>query len=283
MAAMVWLLAWLLSAQVGGFWCSMHPGERSPVPAACPICHMPMVAIPPFRVGEYPIDVALVPQRGSRGVAALRLVVRDPATRAVVTAFDTVHERTFHLFILGRDLEFFLHVHPEMRADGTFELTQALPPGEYVLVADFLPTGGVPQTVSRAILTPGFDPPPVRGSPARPLTAGPADVIVGGIRARLDAPAVAAGKDAHLQFTFSHAASGAPVTDLEPYLGSPAHLLMVNPDVTDAVHGHPEGEATSGPTVAFDVLVPAAGPFKLWVQIQRRGRVLTFPFTVVAR
>ena len=242
-----------------------------------------MVPIPPFRVGEYPIDVSLVPQQNGRGIAGLRLVVRDPASRAVVTAFETVHERTFHLFILSRDLGSFLHVHPEMRADGTFELTQALPPGEYMLVADFLPTGGVPQTVSRAILTPGFDPPPTRGSPTPLLTAGPADVVVDGIRARLEAPALAAGKDATLKITFSHAASGAPVSDLEPYLGSPAHLLMVNPDVTDAVHGHPEGEATSGPTVAFDVLVPTDGPFKLWVQIQRRGKVLTFPFTVVAR
>ena len=283
MAPMVWLLVWMLSAQGGGFWCSMHPGERSAVPAACPICHMPMVPIPPFRVGEYAIDVSLVPQKNGRGMAGLRLVVRDPASRAVVTAFETVHERTFHLFILSRDLESFLHVHPDMRADGTFELAQSLPPGEYVLVADFLPAGGVPQTVSRAVVTPGFDPPSTRGRPTPALTAGPSDVVVDGIRARLEAPALAAGKDVTLKITFSHAASGAPVTDLEPYLGAPAHLLMVNPDVTDAVHGHPEGEATAGPTVAFDVLIPTTGPFKLWVQIQRRGKVLTFPFTVVAR
>ena len=39
MAPMVWLLVWLLSTQGSGFWCSMHPGERSA--GACGVPDLP--------------------------------------------------------------------------------------------------------------------------------------------------------------------------------------------------------------------------------------------------
>jgi hypothetical protein len=73
--------------------------------------------------------------------------------------------------------------------------------------------------------------------------------------------------------------AGAPVTDLEPYLGSVGHLLVVSPDLTHSIHGHPDALG-SGPELAFDVEFPEAGIYKLWVQIQRRGKVSAVPFVV---
>ena len=37
-----------------------------------------------------------------------------------------------------------------------------------------------------------------------------------------------------------------------------------------------------GTALAFQVLFPRAGTYRLWVQFQRHGRVLTAPFTVSA-
>ena len=137
------------------FWCPMHPNERSPVQAACPICKMTMVRIPPVRIGEYRMDVEQIVSRVTRAVTGLRIVIRDPVTSQPVTLLETVHERPLHLFIVSRSLEYFAHVHPEEASGGAFEVRQAIPAGEYMVVADFLPRGGSPQTLQRAIVTPG--------------------------------------------------------------------------------------------------------------------------------
>ena len=73
--------------------------------------------------------------------------------------------------------------------------------------------------------------------------------------------------------------TGTAVTDLEPYLGSAGHLLVVSPDLTHSIHAHPDAPG-SGPELAFDVEFPEAGIYKLWVQIQRRGKVSAVPFVV---
>ncbi len=143
------------AVQRAEFWCPMHPNERSPVPAACPVCKMTMVRIPPVRIGEYRMDVEQIVSRVSRDVTGLRIVIRDPATSQPVTSLETVHERPVHLFVVSRSLEYFAHVHPEAAAGGAFEVRHAIPRGEYMVVADFLPSGGSPQTLQRAIVTPG--------------------------------------------------------------------------------------------------------------------------------
>ncbi len=71
------------------------------------------------------------------------------------------------------------------------------------------------------------------------------------------------------------------MTDLEPYLGASAHLLIVSVDLTEAIHGHPQGEG-SGPVLSFAPLIPQPGPYKLWIQFQRGGRVSTASFVIEA-
>lgn len=271
------------------FWCPMHPDVRSSAHGKCPLCAMDLVPIPPPRIGEYKLDVAL--ERAPRGgLSGLRLTVRDPQTNAKVTDFATVHEKTFHLFIVGRDLEYFAHVHPELRANGSFVLRHALPPGEYMLLADFLPNGGSSQMVQRAILSPrpaGSKAPGSARSSSGPAVAAfanrdPAPVVVGGIRFDLEAEEVTPGREACLTFSLTDEKSGTPVTDLEPFLGAPAHMLVVRADLGDAIHGHPAETGSAGPTLSFHPLMPAEGVYKVWIQVQRAGRVVTAPFLLKA-
>jgi hypothetical protein len=267
------------------FWCPMHVDIRSPAPRTCTLCGMDLVPIPPPRLGEYRLDVEPVVSGAARArgmrVTGLRLRVNDPDGQRVTT-FATVHEREFHLFIIGRSLEYFAHVHPVTAGkEGRFDLEHELPSGEYMLFADFLPYGGTTQMLQRAIVTPGyagrlFDAPPQ-------LVEGPAETVVDGVRVRVVDADLAAGKPGCLQFGLSDASSDAPITDLEPFLGAPAHLLIVKPDLTEGIHGHPEEQATGGPTVSFDPRVPAPGLYKLWVQFQRKGRVSTAAFVVAVR
>ena len=255
----------------------MHPDVRAPGAATCPICAMPLVPIPPPRIGEYKLDVTLLPRAGG-GAAGLTLTVRDPDTADPVNSFIEVHERRLHLFLISRDLSQFAHVHPEERSDGSFELRHDLAAGEYMLIADFLPTAGTAQLVQRAVVTPGYAGPIFAPAPA--LTASPAEQVAGGMRIRLEPEPLRPRRESLLRFVISDVDSGLPVTNLEPYLGAAGHMLIVSSDLSAAVHGHPEGIRSPGPVVTFSPTFPAPGMYKLWVQFQRRGQVVTASFVV---
>ena len=264
------------------FWCPMHPDVRSPSVTRCPICSMDLVPIPAPAFGHYRLDVTQVPRPDGNGVRALTLTIRHPQTDAPVAGFTEIHERLLHLFVVRRDLTLFAHVHPERAGDG-FEVPIDLPPGAYVLIADFVPSGGAPQLVQHAIVTQGYS-----GSPFERATvaADLAEKVVDGLRVGVRADGLRAGKETVLRFTIRDAASGAVVTDLEPYLGAAGHLLVVSADLTQAIHAHPEGVAATpvqDGDVVFAPVLPAPGPYKLWVQVQRQGKVVTVPFAVVAR
>ena len=262
-------------------WCPMHPGIRAAGSSTCPVCGMDMVPIPPPRVGEYALDVEASASRRKmekESAITLQLTVRDPQDGAVVTNFLKVHERPFHLFIVSRDLSTFVHAHPEQRDGGVFVLDQVLTPGEYMLIADFLPVGGTPQVIHRAIVTPGYAGPLFNDPPKLAVT--PEAQTIDGLRVRLEPGNVTALRRASLRFHVSDAATGAEVRDLEPYLGASGHLLLVNGNLTVALHGHPAGTQTAGPEILFDPVLPKAGPYKLWLQFQRKGRVVTVPFVI---
>lgn len=259
-------------------WCPMHPAARAPGASTCPICRMDMVPIPAPRVGEYVLDVVTTHAPRKGGAIGLRLIVRDRHDGSAITNFVEVHERSFHLFIVSRDLKTFVHAHPEQRDGGVFVLEQALEPGEYMLIADFLPAGGTPQVVHRAIVTPGHTGPLFNDPPK--LAVSPAEQTIDGLRVKLVATDVTALRPASLRFVVSDATTGAEVRDLEPYLGASGHLLIVNGSLTSALHGHPTGTQTAGPEILFDPVLPKAGMYKLWLQFQRKGRIVTVPFVI---
>jgi hypothetical protein len=237
----IWLLALLL-----GF--SAASGER----------------MQPAAFATYPVDLRVTPTL--TGVR-LRLSVRHPATHAIVRTFSIVHERPMHLFLVGAGLEYFTHDDPVQQPDGVFMLDVPLPrKGPYMAIAAFVPARGTPQVFQQVFTTgEAFD------RPAAPV-ADLAAKIVDGVRVSVDVSKSKAGEAAPLAFRFEDAASGAPVSDIEPYLGASAHLLAVPVDLSEAVLGQPAGDA-HGPALSFALLIPRAGRYKLWIQFQRNGHV----------
>lgn len=258
----------------------MHPDIRSSVPGKCRLCGMALAPIPRARVGEYRMEVTAArdARRNSAGSspALIRLALHDPDGKPVI-ALTPVHERPIHLFVVDRTLEFFAHVHPEPAAGGGFDVAIPMPAGEYAVIADFLPQNGTPQTLQRMIATPGYRGPLFSATPAPSVDLG-TEKIVDGIRVRAAVDRLKGGRDSLFAFTLTDALTGAPVSDLEPFLGAPGHMLIVSADLTEASHVHPEEPSATGPTVSFHPVMPAAGLYKLWVQFQRRGHVVTVPF-----
>ena len=149
-----------------------------------------------------------------------------------------------------------------------------------MVVADFTPAGGPPQTLQRAVIAPGANPPAIDRLPA--LRETPRRVPASGLIVTVEGE-LTAGKTDTLTFSFTDAATGDPPHDLEPYLGAPAHLVAASADLTDVQHAHPEDMAGPIRRVAFDVTPARAGAYKLWLQLQRGGKVVTVPFVLAAR
>ena len=160
--ALIALLAFaLLGAQPPiEFTCPMDPEVRSAQPGKCPKCGMKLEAGIREQI-EYPLQLQIRPRQIPAG-RELQLSFRasDPKTGAPVTKFEVVHEKLFHLFIVSDDLQYFAHVHPDAQPGGTFVLRTTLPkPGTYRLLADYYPSGGVPQLTPKTITTAGYTSP----------------------------------------------------------------------------------------------------------------------------
>jgi hypothetical protein len=261
------------------YWCPMHPDERAPSAIACPVCKMTMVRIPPMKVGEYRMDLAPLAAAPGRGLRGIRVTLREPGTGAVVPSLDTVHDKPLHLFVVSRDLEFFRHVHPDAYRGQPLEFRLDIPAGEHMVIADFLPSGGTPQLIQRLVIAPGPRP-QVAKMPATPPMWG----VAGGVRAQIvSTPELVAGRNANLRITLTGAADASPIQDLEPYLGAPGHLVIVNQPLTTAIHGHPAATEAPSHVLSFDVTFPHAGAYKAWLQFQRAGTVLTIPLGLTVR
>jgi hypothetical protein len=273
------------------WFCPMHPEvTASEAGSRCRKCGMALVPGDPFDTREYSLELTTTPAAVKAGEpVTLTFTIRHPGTNAVITSYEVVHEKRYHLFVVSRDMEFFAHIHPEQQPDGRWMIQLALPkPGDYRILSDFLPTGGSPQFIGRTLETVDFT-----GDleSQAPHLMPDVDVTktVASVTAHLElepAPLVE-GQFAHLAFTLTDSKSNRPVTDLQPYLGAFGHALILSEDMRDYVHSHPfEGGDTDiskgfgGPTVTFEGYMPKAGRYRAWSQFQRNGEVITIPFTV---
>jgi hypothetical protein len=260
----------------------MHPNVRGASGDKCNECGMSLVAIPDRTDASYWLDVVSTPAAIVAGnPVRLHITVRDRATNAAISRLDVVHEKLMHLFVVSADLRHFDHVHPESASGGTFEIPLTFAaPGAYRIVADFLPTGAMPQTLQHTIMTAGAGLPIL--PPARPPAVESLEAVNGGVRARLAPGDARVGGDAHLVIELTDAASGEPITNLDSYLGAWGHMFLSSLDLADVVHSHPFLEETQpgGPKITFQTLFARDGWYRVWTQVQREGRLLTFDFTV---
>jgi hypothetical protein len=287
------LLAGRIEAQAPAtYFCPMHAHVRLHGPGACPLCRMPLVAADALDARDYRLELTAAPNPPAAGQPfRLRLAVGHPDSDELVRDFALVHERRYHLFVISHDLEHYAHVHPELETDGAFALDVTLPrAGYYKIFSDFLPTGGTPQVIGRSLATRGFDG-DLASTAARLVPDKTFTKIAGGVALELQLPAegLMAGRDEKFVYRLTDASTGAPIRDLEPYLGAWGHSLIMSEDTLSFVHAHPiellpEGATTGGgPTLTFTGLLPKAGRYRIWTQIKRRGEVFTVPFTVAVR
>ncbi|MCW2795067.1 hypothetical protein [Nocardioides sp.] len=190
-----------------------------------------------------------------------------------VTAYDEQHEKDLHLIVVGRDLHGFQHVHPVLDAAGRWSTVVDLTPGAWRVIADFTPTGGDPLVLGSDLLVPGRSTPAGLGPDRRTATVGRYDVSLGGD--------LVAGQESELTLTVRK--DGAPVTDLDPYLGAYGHLVALRAGDLAYLHVHPDGgpgDVAPGPAIVFHAEVPSNGAYRLFLDFRHDDVVRTAAFTV---
>ncbi len=212
-----------------------------------------------------------------------RFTITGPDGRPV-TDFAVEQTKRLHFYAIRSDLTGFQHLHPTMAADGTW--TAGLPvlaPGAWRLFATFTPSAGKQDLVlSRTLTVPGT----VRATPLpEPAASAGVDGYTVSVRAELTA-----GKAGPL--TVAVARGGVPVTDLEPYLGTYAHLTAFHAGDQALAHLHPETAAAAeggtggtegkggGPELAFHAELPEPGDWRLFLQFRAGGTLHTAALTL---
>jgi hypothetical protein len=201
-----------------------------------------------------------------------------------------------HLILVRRDLAYLVHLHPPIAADGTISDSVTLPaPGPYRVVIDAYPADAGPQPNFQL-----FGSLRVKGTyAARPIGAIHPTTTVDGYRFTMtggsDLRAVQAGT---IDVSVTDP-NGRPAT-FTPWFGALAHAIFFRKGSLDYFHTHVCAPGASGCTsvlgaakvtgtsttpgkLTVGVLVPLAGTWRLFLQCQVNGRILTAPFTLAVK
>ncbi|MDA3630939.1 hypothetical protein [Saccharopolyspora oryzae] len=209
--------------------------------------------------------------------ADYRFRILGPGGTAV-TSLAEVHGKKIHLIVVRRDLTRFWHVHPVEVGGGTWSVPLDLvEAGEYRVFVDFQPEGAAGLTLGADLAVAGDYQP-------RPVPEVAAVSEVDGYEVVLNGELVAGQAN---PLTLEVRRGGAPVTDLQPYLGAYGHLVALRLGDLAYLHVHPDGSPDDGatlpgPEVAFHAAVPGPGTYRLFLDFKHAGAVRTAQFTAVA-
>jgi Cu+-exporting ATPase len=217
---------------------------------------------------------------------------------APLTDLVLSHERLVHLIVVRTDLAVYTHLHPEQTTrPGEFTVEVTLPTaGNYWLFAEVTRANGDHAVVREMLTVMGAAPAP------QALTVGATERVVQGVKVTLSgAEASRVGEPVQFTFEIADAASGQPLHSLQPYLGAPAHVVMLDEDAQHFAHvhgalpvaafaedsghgehgGHAELPASFGPTIVANHTFIQAGVYKVWVEFQTgKGQSLVADFVV---
>jgi hypothetical protein len=209
--------------------------------------------------------------------AAYRFTVNGPDGKPV-TGFAVDQTKRMHFYAIRADLTGFQHIHPVMAADGTWtaDLT-SLAPGSWRMFASFTPDTGTGKgkdfVLSRTVTVPGT-------TTKTPLPAGAGSAEADGYTVTVKGEPMA-GMAHPLTVTVSK--DGEPVTDLQPYLDTYAHLTAFHEGDAAFAHLHPTTEVNGehgGPDLAFHAELPTSGNWRLFLQFQTGGKLHTAALTL---
>ncbi|MBH5320925.1 hypothetical protein I6N90_24370 [Paenibacillus sp. GSMTC-2017] len=208
----------------------------------------------------------------------LVLEVKDSKGQ-VVKQFTEDMTKLFHFIIVSRDLSKFAHIHPELKDDGTFEVEHQFPfGGDFLLISEFIPAGKELTVHKQWLSVP--EPTSRKSEPVVPDSS--LTKTIDGIEVTLTMmPSLEELKSKQmvmLNFQLVDTATGEPIPDVEPYLGTRGHAVILDDTAERYIHVHAMDGMGSGSNVMFHTEFPVADVYKIWGQFQVDGKVIAAPF-----
>jgi hypothetical protein len=231
------------------------------------------------------------------GKATISFTVRQPSGAPLTSYRRGPGPHTgIHLIIVRRDLALIIHRHPPIGPNGRVaQHVDFTSPGPYRVLVDVYPAvKGAPRNFQlHADLRVGGAYRPKR------LPAFARADTVDGYRVVLKMPRTIHPIDPVTLTATIRNPSGKLVT-FHPWFGALAHAIFFRAGSLDYFHTHVCGPDTPGCTSIFGgakvvgrpagpgklnvgVLLPVAGTWRLFLQFQDRGRIITAPFTLRVR
>lgn len=212
---------------------------------------------------------------------SLKLRVVDAKTGVAQKSFDEAHTKFFHLMIASKDLNWFVHEHPEMSPDGTWSIKQTFPAGgEYWVYGDVAPAGKGSRILISKVSVMGEKPTwDTRLTLSKLATDG-------GLKGEITSlKPIRIGRQSMLQVKLVDEKTGEPAVDTVKWLGAAGHMIILIQDGQTVVHSHPAENAENDALVKqglvrFNARFPKAGIYKVYAQFDWRGAVRTLGFTL---
>lgn len=221
-------------------------------------------------------DVRLPAQTGQPAAMSFTIVGPDGQP---VTDYVEQQTKLMHLYVVRDDLAIYRHLHPTLSRSGRWTVPVDVgAPGDYRVIADFLPDGAERPVVLGASAT-------VPGAWTPVASEPPTDD--GTVRVEVDG-AGTVGDDGRLHLVVT-TTDDEPVT-LGSYLGTTAHVSGFRsarrPADRTFVHVHPYGAAETtadGTRLTFHTAFAEAGDYRFFVQVRVDGILHTVPVTCRVR
>ena len=277
------------------FACPMHPEVTGNEGESCPKCGMKLEHhdINPNEVEKsYFMQYSSVPteiESGKEAVLSFSPKIKGSENEPV--ALDVVHEKKIHLIIASKDLSYFEHIHPEMQANGNYEikvLAKGKPysagkgknetyfdfGGEYIMFPDYTPTGGVHQ-MENIPLT-------VKGTPYKNVSYTKASLSskTDGYEVSLESGdnKWVTNKQMHIKATIKQNGKTIDANTFENYLGAKSHMVVLKTETFEYLHVHPEVEDGN---LDLHATFESPGTYRGWLQFQTDGKVHIADFVIV--
>lgn len=193
---------------------------------------------------------------------------------------QTVHTKQLHTMIVDSSLRDYHHIHPVFDASRNVFSCQFTPnlSTDYAMWNDFTLKGDTLPTHTKTDLC------LMRCHTQLPTITHSSRAFAGGLLAEISSERPLRAQVPGMLNVTIRDATGHIVTDLEPIMGTYAHMAGFSRDGQHFIHTHPVNEApeAAGATgvgqLQFHITPSSSGPAQFFLQVARHGKVITLSF-----
>lgn len=181
-----------------------------------------------------------------------------------IPELEETHEKLMHLIVVSKDLEEYVHLHPELNEDHLYSTEVTLNKGHYQAFVDIAPKEKEYRVEANEVMVGKSEATEAHLAPTSDTqTVSNKDVT-------LEASGLSTDESTVLSFDLH---GDIP----KPYLGALGHVVILNESADEFIHVHP----VSDNETTFETHFETPGLYKVWAEFNfEDAGVLIFPYVI---